>query len=150
MTARNLQDEVKKKGLPWSAVKGFDTFTPIGYTPLHICFQFKSELWSFPRPFIPKSYVLDPHALKLSLKVRITRRLLYVIDWRSKMQINGAIKQDGLTGDMIFRIPRLIEHVSSIMTLEVYILYTPLSSFIHLQYRKVTWFWQVPHLALAQ
>lgn len=29
MTARNLQDEVKKKGLPWSAVKGFDTFTPI-------------------------------------------------------------------------------------------------------------------------
>jgi acylpyruvate hydrolase len=30
MTARNLQDEVKKKGLPWSTVKGFDTFTPIG------------------------------------------------------------------------------------------------------------------------
>ncbi|KAG2031629.1 hypothetical protein BDR03DRAFT_94093 [Suillus americanus] len=30
MTARNMQDEVKKKGLPWSAVKGFDTFTPIG------------------------------------------------------------------------------------------------------------------------
>jgi 2-keto-4-pentenoate hydratase/2-oxohepta-3-ene-1,7-dioic acid hydratase in catechol pathway len=31
MTARNLQEVVKKKGLPWSAVKGFDTFTPIGY-----------------------------------------------------------------------------------------------------------------------
>jgi 2-keto-4-pentenoate hydratase/2-oxohepta-3-ene-1,7-dioic acid hydratase in catechol pathway len=31
MTARNLQEEVKKKGLPWSAVKGFDTFTPIRY-----------------------------------------------------------------------------------------------------------------------
>ena len=30
MTARNLQEEVKKKGLPWSAVKGFDTFTPVG------------------------------------------------------------------------------------------------------------------------
>ncbi len=30
MTARNLQEEVKKKGLPWSTVKGFDTFTPIG------------------------------------------------------------------------------------------------------------------------
>lgn len=29
MTARNLQDAVKKKSLPWSAVKGFDTFTPI-------------------------------------------------------------------------------------------------------------------------
>ncbi|KAH9917440.1 uncharacterized protein B0H18DRAFT_1087085 [Fomitopsis serialis] len=29
MTARNMQDVVKKKGHPWSAVKGFDTFTPI-------------------------------------------------------------------------------------------------------------------------
>lgn len=25
-TGRNLQDEVKKKGLTWSAAKGFDTF----------------------------------------------------------------------------------------------------------------------------
>jgi 2-keto-4-pentenoate hydratase/2-oxohepta-3-ene-1,7-dioic acid hydratase in catechol pathway len=30
MTARNLQDQVKARGLPWSAAKGFDTFTPIG------------------------------------------------------------------------------------------------------------------------
>ncbi|KAG1816588.1 hypothetical protein EV424DRAFT_1473024 [Suillus variegatus] len=81
MTARNMQDEVKKKGLPWSAVKGFDTFTPIG-------------------SFIPKSSVSDAHDLTLSLK------------------INGAIKQNGTTGDMIFRIPRLIEHISSIVTLE--------------------------------
>ena len=34
-------------------------------------------------------------------------------------QINDAIKQDGTTADMIFRIPRLIEHISSIMSLEV-------------------------------
>jgi acylpyruvate hydrolase len=81
MTARNMQDEVKRKGLPWSAIKGFDTFTPVGH-------------------FIPKSSVADPHNLKLSLRV------------------NGMIKQDGHTADMIFRIPRLIEHVSSIMTLE--------------------------------
>ncbi|KAG9013849.1 hypothetical protein FRB94_004228 [Tulasnella sp. JGI-2019a] len=81
MTARNLQEVVKKQGLPWSAVKGFDTFTPIG-------------------DFLPKEAVGDPHNLKLWLK------------------INGAIKQEGSTADMIFRIPRLIEHVSSIMTLE--------------------------------
>ena len=31
MTARNLQDKVKKQGLPWSAAKGFDGFTPIRY-----------------------------------------------------------------------------------------------------------------------
>ncbi len=29
MTARNLQDKVKKAGLPWSAAKGFDTFNPV-------------------------------------------------------------------------------------------------------------------------
>ncbi len=33
-------------------------------------------------------------------------------------QINNQIKQNGNTSDMLFRIPRLIEHVSSIMTLE--------------------------------
>ncbi|KAH8702513.1 fumarylacetoacetate hydrolase family protein [Talaromyces proteolyticus] len=29
MTGRNIQDEAKKKGLPWSIAKGFDTFLPI-------------------------------------------------------------------------------------------------------------------------
>ena len=29
MTARNLQNEAKKKGLPWSIAKGFDTYLPI-------------------------------------------------------------------------------------------------------------------------
>jgi len=81
MTARNLQDKVRKQGLPWSAAKGFDTFTPIG-------------------SMIPKTAVQDPHNLNLSLL------------------INGVTKQAGSTGDMIFRIPRLIEHVSSIMALE--------------------------------
>jgi len=81
MTGRNMQDAVKKKGLPWSAAKGFDTFTPIG-------------------SFIPRSSVPDPHNLKIWLK------------------INGEFKQNGTTSDMIFRIPKLIEHVSSIMTLE--------------------------------
>jgi acylpyruvate hydrolase len=33
-------------------------------------------------------------------------------------QINQQIKQSGNTSNMIFRIPRLIQHVSSIMTLE--------------------------------
>jgi len=81
MTARNLQDKVRKAGLPWSAAKGFDTFTPIG-------------------SFIAKEAVKDAQDLRLILK------------------INGVSKQDGTTADMIFPIPRLIEHVSSIMTLE--------------------------------
>ncbi|KAI4522112.1 hypothetical protein EV122DRAFT_271402 [Schizophyllum commune] len=81
MTARNVQDAVKKKGLPWSTAKGFDTFTPVG-------------------DFIAKSAVANPDDLRLWLK------------------INGAFKQNGTTADMIFKIPRLIEHITSIMTLE--------------------------------
>ncbi|SNX83099.1 related to Acylpyruvase FAHD1, mitochondrial [Melanopsichium pennsylvanicum] len=81
MTARNLQEKVKSKGLPWSTAKGFDTFTPTS-------------------GFIDKSRVRDPSKLKLWLKV------------------NDQIQQNGTTGDMIFDIPQLIEHVSSIMTLE--------------------------------
>lgn len=50
MTARNVQDKVKKQGLPWSAAKGFDTFTPTS-------------------GFIDKSRVRDPSKLKLWLKV---------------------------------------------------------------------------------
>lgn len=50
MTARNVQDEAKKKGLPWSIAKGFDTFMPI----------------SAP---IAKSKILDPHNVDLWLSV---------------------------------------------------------------------------------
>ncbi|RKP07551.1 hypothetical protein THASP1DRAFT_34876 [Thamnocephalis sphaerospora] len=50
MTARNLQNIVKAKGLPWSAAKGFDTFTPIG-------------------DFIPKSKIADASNVELWLKL---------------------------------------------------------------------------------
>ena len=54
--------------------------------------------------FLPSSNVKDPTELRLTLMV------------------NNKIKQDGKTKDMIFGIPRLLEHVSSIMTLEVHFL----------------------------
>ena len=50
MTARNVQDEAKKKGLPWSIAKGFDTFLPIS-------------------DFISKALIPDPHRLELYLSV---------------------------------------------------------------------------------
>ena len=50
MTARNIQDEAKKKGLPWSIAKGFDTFCPISN-------------------YIPKSAIPDPHNVDLYLTV---------------------------------------------------------------------------------
>ncbi|KAI1320673.1 hypothetical protein EDD11_010206 [Mortierella claussenii] len=81
MTARNLQELAKKSGLPWSAAKGYDTFTPIG------------EL-------IPKEQIPDTNNVDLKLK------------------IDGVVKQDGNTRDMIFKVPTLIEYVSSIMKLQ--------------------------------
>lgn len=50
MTARNLQDEAKKKGIPWTAAKGFDTFLPIS-------------------DFIPKEKIKDPHDVEVWLNV---------------------------------------------------------------------------------
>lgn len=50
MTARNLQDEAKQKGLPWDIAKGFDTFLPMSR-------------------MLAKSAVGDPHAAELFLEV---------------------------------------------------------------------------------
>lgn len=50
MTARNAQNEAKKKGLPWDISKGFDTFLPM------------SEI-------IPKSAIPDPHNIEIYLSV---------------------------------------------------------------------------------
>jgi len=69
MTARNLQEKVKKQGLPWSTVKGFDTFTPIGCVPI-TCLGHPLTMPSSGRAFIPKSAISDPHGLRLQLKVQ--------------------------------------------------------------------------------
>jgi 2-keto-4-pentenoate hydratase/2-oxohepta-3-ene-1,7-dioic acid hydratase in catechol pathway len=50
MTARNIQWEAKKKGLPWTINKGFDTFLPISN-------------------IIPKSAIPNPHSIELYLTV---------------------------------------------------------------------------------
>lgn len=50
MTARNVQEEAKKKRIPWTTAKGFDTFLPIS-------------------KYIPKSAIRDPHNVELWLTV---------------------------------------------------------------------------------
>jgi 2-keto-4-pentenoate hydratase/2-oxohepta-3-ene-1,7-dioic acid hydratase in catechol pathway len=50
MTGRNVQEEAKKKGLPWSIAKGFDTFLPVAGP-------------------IEKSLIKDPHNVELWLSV---------------------------------------------------------------------------------
>ncbi|BAD86061.1 2-hydroxyhepta-2,4-diene-1,7-dioate isomerase, FAA hydrolase family [Thermococcus kodakarensis KOD1] len=81
ITARDLQAEARKKGLPWTIAKGFDTFAPVG-----------------PR-------VVD-------------RRELKVEDLEIGLKVNGELRQLGRTSQMVFKVPELIEYISSVMTLE--------------------------------
>lgn len=81
MTARDVQDDCKSKGLPWTLAKAFNTSCPV------------SE-------FIPKERIPDPGNVKIWLKV------------------NGQMRQNGCTSQMIFSIPFLISYISEIITLE--------------------------------
>jgi 2-keto-4-pentenoate hydratase/2-oxohepta-3-ene-1,7-dioic acid hydratase in catechol pathway len=55
MTLRDVQSDAKKKGLPWTLAKGFDTSAPISH-------------------FVPADEVSDPHALEVKLDVNGTTR----------------------------------------------------------------------------
>ncbi|ANA39525.1 MULTISPECIES: fumarylacetoacetate hydrolase family protein [Geobacter] len=50
LTLRDVQAELKKKGLPWEIAKGFDTSCPLS-------------------AFVPASRVADPHDLRITLRV---------------------------------------------------------------------------------
>jgi 5-carboxymethyl-2-hydroxymuconate isomerase len=81
MTLRDVQNQLKAKGLPWEIAKGFDSACPLS-------------------DFVPSSVVADPHNLRLRLSV------------------NGELRQDGSSEDMINRVPQIVAHVSGIFTLE--------------------------------
>jgi 5-carboxymethyl-2-hydroxymuconate isomerase len=57
MTLRDVQSEAKKKGLPWTLAKGFDTSAPLSH-------------------FVPAEKIQDPHNLGIRLDVnQVTRQL---------------------------------------------------------------------------
>lgn len=81
VTAREIQNLDKNKGLPWFRAKSYDSFCPFG-------------------PYlVPAAEIADPHNLTLTVSV------------------NGKIRQNGHTGDMIFSIAELIAYVSRHLTL---------------------------------
>jgi acylpyruvate hydrolase len=89
ITARDLQNKVKEKGLPWTVAKGvetlkfnvigFDTFTPLSRQLVQVKDIGNVDLW---------------------------------------LKVNGELKQNGNTKDLLFKLPFLISHISKIMTLE--------------------------------
>lgn len=81
LTLRDVQSDLKKKGLPWEVAKGFDSACPLS-------------------DFVAAGQVIDPHQLGL------------------KLWVNGELRQNGNTAQMIHRIPAIIEEISRIFTLE--------------------------------
>ena len=68
MTLRDVQADAKKKGLPWTVSKGFDTSAPLS-------------------PFVPAVEIPDPHALDISLRINgalrqhsNTRHMIFRLD----------------------------------------------------------------------
>jgi len=80
-TARDLQAEQKKKGLPWEIAKAFDGAAPVG-------------------EFVSKNRFPDINNLRFSLK------------------INGELRQEGNTADMMFSFDRIIAYVSQFISLK--------------------------------
>ena len=81
LTLRDVQSELKSKGLPWEIAKGFDTSCPIS-------------------DFVPAAEVENPNALELTLRV------------------NGEIRQQGTTAQMMRSVEAIIAEVSEFYTLE--------------------------------
>ncbi|HHU56857.1 MAG TPA: fumarylacetoacetate hydrolase family protein [Bacteroidales bacterium] len=81
-TARDLQDELRSKGLPWEKCKAFDGSAVLS-------------------GFTPKMRFADVNNINFSLKV------------------NGEVRQQGNTADMINGIDRLIAYVSKYFTLKI-------------------------------
>jgi 2-keto-4-pentenoate hydratase/2-oxohepta-3-ene-1,7-dioic acid hydratase in catechol pathway len=80
LTLRDVQREMKAKGLPWELAKSFDQSAPLG------------ELVPYREP----------------LRLDAIRFACYV---------NGDKRQEGMSGDMIFSIPRLIMEVGDVWAL---------------------------------
>ncbi|AMD19404.1 HBR503Wp [Eremothecium sinecaudum] len=84
LTARNVQDECKRKGLPWTVGKGFDTFLPISH-------------------LVPKEELIDSSNFQDSFHL--------------KCSVNGKVRQDASTSLMLTPLHKLIQHISTVMTL---------------------------------
>lgn len=81
LTLRDLQNQLKEKGLPWEIAKGFDTSCPLS-------------------DFVQADQVENPNAIGLTLHV------------------NGELRQNGSTAQMMRSVEEIIAEISQYYTLE--------------------------------
>lgn len=81
LTLRDLQSQLKEKGLPWEIAKGFDTSCPLS-------------------DFVPADQIANPNAVDLTLHV------------------NGEVRQQGSTAQMMRSVEEIIAEISQFYTLE--------------------------------
>ena len=80
-TARDIQQKLKAKSLPWEIAKAFNQSAPVS-------------------TFIPKQEIIHPDAIEFSL------------------DINGVLKQSGISSLMLFSFQEIIVYVSQFFTLK--------------------------------
>ena len=98
MTARNLQAQNKKAGLPWTMAKGFDTFCPIS------------------EPWLPSVFPLKPLPQESGAGAGTVFPSPY--DAHLVLSESGKTRQSDGAELMLFKIPRMLSDISSVMTLE--------------------------------
>lgn len=87
-TARDIQQQLKSKGLPWELSKGFDGSGPVG-------------------EFIPiKEFHVSTKQLTLSRNIPF------------HLNINGELRQKGNCAEMIFSFEKIISYISSFVTIK--------------------------------
>jgi 2-keto-4-pentenoate hydratase/2-oxohepta-3-ene-1,7-dioic acid hydratase in catechol pathway len=101
VTARDIQRKDIARSLPWMPSKNFDTFCPMGP-----CVLLADAAWG---PRVSGS---------LCGHMRSKKEPPESPAFGVQSRVNGELRQDGNTRDLIFNIPTVIEYITKIMMLE--------------------------------
>lgn len=109
-TARDLQDKLRRGGLPWDLCKGFDNSAAVGR------FIDKRDLFGIEGCTSMKPEMKSSKGGGSHVSEETWRRLMSAIYFR--LDIDGRTVQMGHTSDMIHSVDQIISYVSRFMTLK--------------------------------
>ena len=147
---RDFQDEAKKKGHPWTLAKvGFPVSRQLNWKGEDLKWNIIRCLtpacqWAHSSPWMPCQTRTMCHC-----GARWRNEIgSFGIGW--SLQVNGELRQEGNTKDMIFTLPRLISYISTYFTLSMCEIYLILHfKMNYLQMREI-WSLRGHHLGSVQ